>query len=698
MPEISNEQAAELISRSLSGDLSREEAESLEQYMTEQDPAQIEIANSFANLSDLIDRSAVWSREQTQPQLSEVSKERMRLSLRKAKADSHAGSISSTRMVAESSEEYQTLDFVAESNYRDERTEENRQAVSRFTLLKKIGEGGLGTVWLARDELLHRKVAIKELNAEASRSKRQWERFRREAEITGHLEHPNVVPLYMSGVNPHTGRPFYVMRFLGKRTLLEAIDEYHARTKAGVAEPLDLHRLLNSFLKVCQAIGYAHARGVIHRDLKPDNVILDNFGQVVVLDWGLAKMEEDGDLENKLSLNGEADDASLSHTLEGDIVGTPLYMAPEQAAGDLQKVDARTDIYGLGAILFTILAGKAPHQRSSVSNEGKLKVSDFINSIVSSPTPSPKELNTTVSKDLEAICMRAMAKERLARYQDVNQLAAEVERWIAGKKEKETRYDALRLAGRDLKSRLCVQIRQLAASAMFVVELPPIQGIVDSTREEGEDFSVWRDRLNQILLALVRNKPTLSGTSFVKMDKERAVELSRIERSLLDVTNIRNVPQSRLLNTVGNVFQLGVLEQFPGECAVSFECKSSGDVRVLCGVPVFDSKTEEPFGLVVAESEIGSLVRPEMQLSESDGSLFLMDSSENVLFTSSKDPEVKSKVGKELFANWSQITQALRDQSEFIDGDQEVYATRLQLPTTKESLYIVLQLPRLGDR
>ena len=713
MSDLSNLKAAELISRSLSGVLSDEEEVELQQYMEEQNEEQVAMANSYASLAEMIEKSAVWSREQLRAEeelgLSEVSKERMRRSMRKARVDAlrqtstgYPGQteVDSSRMVAENRDIYQTQDFSQADSVQEssndlratagiEGGDEIRQAVSRFTMLKKIGEGGLGTVWLARDELLHRNVAIKELNETAAKSRRQWERFRREAEITGHLEHPNVVPLYMSGVNPETRRPFYAMRFLGKRTLSEAIEEYHAKLATDVAEPLDLHRLLNSFLKVCQAIAYAHSRGVIHRDLKPENVVLDNFDQVLVLDWGLAKMESEGELAMRLTMQGDVADASLSATLDGDIVGTPLYMAPEQAAGDLEKVDARTDVYGLGAILFAILTGVAPHQNSNVSRDGKLRVKDFLDSIVSSETPSPRNLNSAVSKDLEAICMRAMAKEKYARYGDVTELAAAVERWIAGRNEKESRYDAMRMAGRDLKSRLCVQLRQLSAVAAFMVELPPIQGLVDAMDQDQDEYNVWRERLSQILLALVKTKPNMSGASYIRIEENRARELARIERSLLDVSNVRGVPQSRLVNAVANSFQTAVLEQFPGECIVSFECNAGGTVRVQCGVPVFDQNTEEPFGLVVADAEIGNLVRPELQMSESAGTVYLTDDNGSILFTSSLDSNVKSCSAEDLFSDWSEIKRRLRYEVEFLDSDQEVYATRLPLPGKQQSIHIL---------
>ena len=311
---------------------------------------------------------------------------------------------------------------------RSKQTGDARQLDSRYTLIRKIGEGGLGDVWLGRDENLKRNVAIKEMNRSAIGSEKAWQRFHREAEITGHLEHPNVVSLYQSGTDPQTGEPFYVMRFVGKRTLADAIAEYHERCDIGKCDPLILHRLLSAFLDVCQAIAYAHSRGVIHRDLKPENVALDNYGQVIVLDWGLAKLSEDGDLGAQLSGETHVPDSVLAKTMVGEAIGTPLFMAPEQAAGDLQAIDHKTDIYGLGAILFGILTGSPPHEKSSAGQQGMLPIEEILKTISQNETPSPRDYVKSVPIELEAICKKAMSKKKYARHESASDLATEVER------------------------------------------------------------------------------------------------------------------------------------------------------------------------------------------------------------------------------------------------------------------------------
>ena len=322
-------------------------------------------AAKFAELSKLIQDSIVLSANASSDEsLSIDAKERFKQSVSKAIEEklslSQAGLLNTVNQSSVSpSKRSQTAVPLGD---------QQRELTSKFKLIRKLGQGGLGNIWLARDRKLNRNVAIKELRPEALESETAWVRFHREAEITGHLEHPNVISLYQYGVDQKSGEPFYAMRFVGKRTLADAIEEHHDKVEAGEADPLALHRLLSIFLDICQAIAYAHSRGVIHRDLKPENVALDNFGQVIVLDWGLAKVLEDSELATKMEHVKSMTESTLAETMHGDVVGTPLFMSPEQAAGALDQVDERTDIYGLGAILFSILTGDAPHTKSAANS------------------------------------------------------------------------------------------------------------------------------------------------------------------------------------------------------------------------------------------------------------------------------------------------------------------------------------------
>ena len=309
---------------------------------------------------------------------------------------------------------------------------ETRQVNARYTLLRRLGQGGIGTVWLARDENLHRYVAVKEITRDTATADQALAHFRREAEITGKLEHPGIVPVYQFGIDEATGRSFYAMRFLGKRTLQDAISEYHERREAGTDDRLLQHRLLTAFVNVCQAVAHAHSRKVIHRDLKPENIAIDSFGQIVLLDWGLAKINDETGMYEVKGEPEPGDLHSIGSTHSGRVLGTPLYMAPEQAAGRLDDVDEMTDIYGLGGILYAILTGEGPHQRELESGDASRRTSEIFSRIVGRAVTPPSTIVENVPPELNAVCLKALANKRYLRYHNATELAEDIERFRAG--------------------------------------------------------------------------------------------------------------------------------------------------------------------------------------------------------------------------------------------------------------------------
>lgn len=290
-----------------------------------------------------------------------------------------------------------------------------------YSDLAPHARGGLGEVFRAVDPQLHRTVAVKFLQDRHADSLDSRQRFLLEAEVTARLEHPGVVPVY--GLFASGRRPAYAMRFVEGKTFAEEISSYHARQP----DPVAFRRLLQTFLQVCNTLAYAHSRGVIHRDLKPANIMLGPFGETLVVDWGLAKVvgrsEEVRAAGAGETLVPSSGDSGPGETAMGSVVGTPAYMSPEQAAGRWDVVAQASDVYGLGAVLYTVLTGKPPLERTNWPQmQQRIQQGDF---------PRPRQVKPDVSEPLEAVCLKAMALKPQDRYSSAAALGSEVEHWLA---------------------------------------------------------------------------------------------------------------------------------------------------------------------------------------------------------------------------------------------------------------------------
>lgn len=298
--------------------------------------------------------------------------------------------------------------------------EETQPTLKRYNIIKLHAVGGIGKVWLAYDKEMNREVAIKEIREEWSDHPEARRRFLKEAHVTGQLEHPNIVTVYDLVNCPEQDQMVYAMRFVHGQTLATAIKENYENQKI-LKNPLSIRQMLDAFINICNAIAYAHSRGVIHRDLKPSNIMLGQFGEVVVLDWGIAKIlgqnSPNNNFVNPIQLDND------SQTQNAGPSGTPVYMAPEQAAGQEDLINARTDIYGLGTILFQILTGNPPVER--------LPAETTMQMIIERDTPRIRQLNPHAPRSLDAICAKAMAKRQEDRYGSATELALEIQRWLA---------------------------------------------------------------------------------------------------------------------------------------------------------------------------------------------------------------------------------------------------------------------------
>jgi serine/threonine protein kinase len=298
----------------------------------------------------------------------------------------------------------------------------------RYRVVRPHARGGLGVVSVAYDAELGREVALKEIQARYAEDATLRDRFVREAEITGGLEHPGVVPVYGLG-RYADGRPYYAMRFIRGESLQDAADRFHrSDCPAPEERALQLRQLLRRFVDVCDAVAYAHSRGVLHRDLKPANVMLGPFGETLVVDWGLAKVighppaeaADPGPREGTLRVSSAG---SGSATRAGSALGTPAYMSPEQAAGRHDEAGPACDVYSLGATLYHVLAGRAPFEGGGVEVIlQRVRRGDF---------PRPREANPLVAPPLEAVCLKAMARKPEDRYPSPRALADDLEHWLA---------------------------------------------------------------------------------------------------------------------------------------------------------------------------------------------------------------------------------------------------------------------------
>src|SRR5438045_1208459 len=287
-----------------------------------------------------------------------------------------------------------TADDVAPASQKTARAAELLGELGDYELLEEVGRGGQGVVFRARQKSLNRTVALKVISLGQWASKAHLKRFRIEAEAAAHLENPGIVTIHEVG--ERDGSCYFSMKFIEGGQL----DEVASR------EPMPIRQAAELIAKVARTVHYAHEHGILHRDIKPGNILLDAKGEPHLTDFGLARLVES--------------ESSVTHTL--DVLGTPSYMAPEQAAGNNAAVGSVTDVYGLGAVLYQLLTGHPPFAGGTTYETIKL--------VLETEPRQPRHLNPKIDRDLSTICLKSLEKDPKRRYPSALALAEDLERWL----------------------------------------------------------------------------------------------------------------------------------------------------------------------------------------------------------------------------------------------------------------------------
>jgi WD40 repeat protein/serine/threonine protein kinase len=396
----------------------------------------------------------------------------------------------------------------------------------RYELREEVARGGMGVILKVWDKDLRRTLAMKAAFAGVPDetdpiSLAQVTRFLEEAQITGQLDHPGIVPVHELGVDEE-GRLFFTMRLIRGQTLDEVI-----RLARADKDGWSRARALDVMVRVCEAMAYAHSKGVIHRDIKPTNVMVGKFGEVYVMDWGLAKVIGRPDLHGtRLNQSvallrtqvrtDRAEDISRTPnspylTLEGTIVGTPPYMPPEQAEGRIDALDPRSDVYSVGALLYTLLTGRMPY----VEPDGRAAAADVIVRLLAGPPDRVDTVDRTAPPELVAICEKAMARRREERYENMVGMAEDIRAYVEGRVVRAHRTGAM------AEFQKWVVRNKATAAAVAALLLVAVGGSL---------FVAWqqRRRVDEVSRAETREKDQRALAELHAREAEANAETARV--------------------------------------------------------------------------------------------------------------------------------------------------------------------------
>ena len=408
---------------------------------------------------------------------------------------------------------------------------------AKYEYVGEIAQGGMGRIVAVRDRSLRRRVAMKLLISPNGKVKRQEvNRLLAEAQTTGQLEHPNIVPIHDVGIY-QDDKYYFTMKLVKGTTLKDVFRQL--RTKEGETnEQYSLPRLLAIFQQIANGLGFAHSRGVIHRDLKPDNIMIGEFGEVLIMDWGIAKLVQQTAPEanhGEQGLNmfadhfGSIDSQEKDGTVVGTIAGTVGYMSPEQARGEVDKLDARTDIFSLGAMLYEMLAGSPPYNQSTIKKRLHAAAKE---EPVESPAVRARKTNSKpiakIPREVAAISMKAIAPRPADRYQSAQEFFDDIQRYLEGRSVKACPDTLVQQAVKWMK-RNRVMVRSVAAilcailltvlGARLLIRRSTISGY---TSEADKIFSAAQAEREKQIQSL--SQATSSDDLYADVNKQRSLD------------------------------------------------------------------------------------------------------------------------------------------------------------------------------